>query len=64
MKQERYVLEGLVPEKLGHTLRRRLKRLRQAQRTLGQDQDQRATLALIEQSGQFPVLTQAWRASL
>jgi CHAD domain-containing protein len=64
MKQERYVLEGLAPRELDHTLRRRLKRLRQGQRKLGQDQDQRATLALIEQSGQFPILTRAWRASL
>lgn len=63
MKQERYVLEGLAPHELNPTLRRRLKRSRLGQRTLGQDQDQVATLALTEQSGQFPVLAQAWRAS-
>lgn len=64
MKQERYVLEGLAPHELNPTLRRRLQRSRQGQRKLGQDQDQLATLALIEQSGQFPALTRAWRASM
>ena len=64
IKQERYVLEGLAPHRLDHALRRLLKRSRRIQNALGQDQDRWATLALIEQSGLFPALSEAWRASL
>ncbi len=64
IKQERYVIEGLATHSLSHTLSRRLKRSREFQNAMGQDQDQRATLALIESSGLFPALSRAWRASL
>jgi CHAD domain-containing protein len=64
IKQERYVLEALAPHLLDHALRRQLNRSRRIQNALGQDQDQLATLALIEQSGLFPDLSEAWRASL
>jgi CHAD domain-containing protein len=64
IKQERYVLEGLAPHALSHTLSKRLKRSRQFQNALGQDQDQRVTLGLIESSGLFSALSRAWRASL
>jgi CHAD domain-containing protein len=63
IKQARYVLDGLETSQAGRKIRHQQQRTRQMQKTLGKDQDKRATLALIESSGLFPAISRAWRLS-
>jgi CHAD domain-containing protein len=63
IKQVRYVLEGLETTKAGRQMRHQRKRAQKMQKTWGQNQDLRATLALIEQSGMFALTARAWRSS-
>lgn len=64
LKQERHALESLLtiqPDKKHQT---QLKRIRHQQTAWGHAQDMQAALDLIEGSGLWPELTQAWRASM
>jgi len=64
LKQERHALESLLTIQPDKKHQAQLKRIRHQQTAWGHAQDMQAALDLIEGSGQWPELTQAWRASM